>query len=195
MYFLKKGQKIRAWVDPPPSFGQCPKENVFLDALASLDLKLSVSQWFTFSGFRGPISVSFLICTSGKEYHSQAGSTRFLVNSIITVLQVIQVIQVVHLIQLIQVVQVWLPQLWPDFRVTSKEALWNKFTFILWILRNLISMNVYQARTGCRHICLLGGLWPANLAFYPQVLKFTGGFIWNCPRIRFHPLDPSNQLV
>ena len=24
------GQKIRAWVDPPPpSFGQCPKENVF----------------------------------------------------------------------------------------------------------------------------------------------------------------------
>ena len=29
MYFLKKGQKIRAWVDPPPSFGQCPKENIF----------------------------------------------------------------------------------------------------------------------------------------------------------------------
>ena len=56
-------------------------------------------------------------------------------------------------------------------------------------------MNVFQARTGCRHICLLGGLWPANLAFYPQVLKFTGGFIWNCPRIRFHPLDPCNQLV
>ena len=25
----KKGQKIRAWVDPPPLFGQCPKENVF----------------------------------------------------------------------------------------------------------------------------------------------------------------------
>ena len=25
----KKGQKIRAWVDPPPTFGQCPKENVF----------------------------------------------------------------------------------------------------------------------------------------------------------------------
>ena len=25
----KKGQKIRAWVDPPPSFGQCPKEKVF----------------------------------------------------------------------------------------------------------------------------------------------------------------------
>ena len=52
-----------------------------------------------------------------------------------------------------------------------------------------------RTRTGCRHICLLGGLWPANLAFYPQVLKFTGGFIWNCPRIRFHPLDPCNQLV
>ena len=29
MHFLKKGQKIRAWVDLPPSFGQCPKENVF----------------------------------------------------------------------------------------------------------------------------------------------------------------------
>ena len=29
MHFLKKGQKIQAWVDPPPSFGQCPKENVF----------------------------------------------------------------------------------------------------------------------------------------------------------------------
>ena len=29
MHFLKKGQKIWAWVDPPPSFGQCPKENVF----------------------------------------------------------------------------------------------------------------------------------------------------------------------
>ena len=52
-----------------------------------------------------------------------------------------------------------------------------------------------RTTTGCGHICLLGGLWPANLAFYPQVLKFTGGFIWNCPRIRFHPLDPCNQLV
>ena len=29
MHFLKEGQKIRAWVDPPPLFGQCPKENVF----------------------------------------------------------------------------------------------------------------------------------------------------------------------
>ena len=30
MHFLKKGQKIRAWVDPPPpSFGQCPKEKFF----------------------------------------------------------------------------------------------------------------------------------------------------------------------
>ena len=89
--------------------------------------------------------------------------------------------------------QVRLAHRWPNFRAISKEALWNKFTFIH--IMNRISMNVYQARTGCRHICLLGGLWPANLAFYPQVLKFTGGFIWNCPRIRFHPLDPSNQLV
>ena len=32
----KKGQKIRAWVDPPPSFGQCPKENVFFLLMSSL---------------------------------------------------------------------------------------------------------------------------------------------------------------
>ena len=32
----KKGQKIRAWVDPPPTFGQCPKENVFLLLMSSL---------------------------------------------------------------------------------------------------------------------------------------------------------------
>ena len=36
MYFLRKGQKIRAWVDPPPSFGQCPKENVFFPLRPSL---------------------------------------------------------------------------------------------------------------------------------------------------------------
>ena len=29
MRFLKKGQKIRARVNPPPSFGQCPKETFF----------------------------------------------------------------------------------------------------------------------------------------------------------------------
>ena len=32
----KKGQKIRAWVDPPPTFGQCPKENVFFEQMSSL---------------------------------------------------------------------------------------------------------------------------------------------------------------
>ena len=32
----KKGQKIRAWVDPPPLFGQCPKENVFFPLTPSL---------------------------------------------------------------------------------------------------------------------------------------------------------------
>ena len=33
----KKGQKIRAWVDPPPpTFGQCPKENVFFELMSSL---------------------------------------------------------------------------------------------------------------------------------------------------------------
>ena len=36
MHFLKKGQKIRAWVHPPPSFGQCPKENVFFSLMSSL---------------------------------------------------------------------------------------------------------------------------------------------------------------
>ena len=29
MHFLKEGQKIRAWVDPPPLFRKCPEENVF----------------------------------------------------------------------------------------------------------------------------------------------------------------------
>ena len=37
MRFLKEGQKIWAGVDPPPSFGQCLKENVFLiDAFPKL---------------------------------------------------------------------------------------------------------------------------------------------------------------
>ena len=35
MQFLKKGQNIRAWVGPPPSFGQCPKENVFFPLMSS----------------------------------------------------------------------------------------------------------------------------------------------------------------
>ena len=35
----KKGQKIRAWVDPPPpTFGQCPKENVFFLLMSSLKI-------------------------------------------------------------------------------------------------------------------------------------------------------------
>ena len=29
MHFLKKGQQIRAWVDPPPFLGKAPKEKVF----------------------------------------------------------------------------------------------------------------------------------------------------------------------
>ena len=36
MHFLKEGQKIWAWADPPPSFGQCPKENVFFPLTPSL---------------------------------------------------------------------------------------------------------------------------------------------------------------
>ena len=35
MHFFKKGQQIRAWVDIPPSFGQCPKENVFFPLMSS----------------------------------------------------------------------------------------------------------------------------------------------------------------
>ena len=35
----KKGQKIRAWVDPPPTFGQCPKEKVFFFLMSSLNSK------------------------------------------------------------------------------------------------------------------------------------------------------------
>ena len=33
----KKGQKIWAWVDPPPSFRQCPKETVFFHWCLPLD--------------------------------------------------------------------------------------------------------------------------------------------------------------
>ena len=36
MHFLKEGQKIQAWEDPPPLFGQCPKENVFFPLRPSL---------------------------------------------------------------------------------------------------------------------------------------------------------------
>ena len=36
MHFSKKGQKIWAWVDPPPLFGQCLKENVFFPLTPSL---------------------------------------------------------------------------------------------------------------------------------------------------------------
>ena len=41
MHFWKEGQKIWAWVDPPPththtSFGQCPKENVCFQLMSSL---------------------------------------------------------------------------------------------------------------------------------------------------------------
>ena len=40
MHFLKKGQKIRAWVDPPPSFGHCPKKRfVTIDVFPYLKTK------------------------------------------------------------------------------------------------------------------------------------------------------------
>ena len=44
--------------------------------------------------------------------------------------------------------------------------------------------------SGCRRICLLGGLWPANLTFYPPLLKFKVYCRWiylKLPRIRFLP--------
>ena len=53
----KKGQKIRAWVDPPPTFGQCPKENVFFSLMSSLtSQKLSMQ----FQYFRAEVDVSDL---------------------------------------------------------------------------------------------------------------------------------------
>ena len=41
----KKGQKIRAWVDPPPTFGQCPKENVFFLLMSSLRRAIKSDFW------------------------------------------------------------------------------------------------------------------------------------------------------
>ena len=38
---LKKGPKIRAWVDPPPpTFGQCPKVSDFFQRMPSLRVTL-----------------------------------------------------------------------------------------------------------------------------------------------------------
>ena len=44
MHFLKKGQKIRAWVDPPPSFGPERKEESFfsVDVFPKVTFMLSV---------------------------------------------------------------------------------------------------------------------------------------------------------
>ena len=50
MHFLKEGQKIRAWVGPPPSFGQCPKENVFFQLISSLTLQLLLFTHTRWSG-------------------------------------------------------------------------------------------------------------------------------------------------
>ena len=56
MHFLKEGQKIWAWVDPPPLFGQCPKENVFF-SIEVFPYRLSSwghtnSDWFIWRGFK-----------------------------------------------------------------------------------------------------------------------------------------------
>ena len=47
MHFLKEGEKIRAWVDPPaPLFGQCSKENVFFfNWPLPLGSKVSLGMW------------------------------------------------------------------------------------------------------------------------------------------------------
>ena len=36
MHFLKKGQKIRAWVDPPPHSGNARKKTFFFSLMSSL---------------------------------------------------------------------------------------------------------------------------------------------------------------
>ena len=41
MHFLKKGQKIRAWVDPPPHLGNARKKTCFFSLRPSLRSKLS----------------------------------------------------------------------------------------------------------------------------------------------------------
>ena len=49
----KKGQKIRAWVDPPPTFGQCPKENVFFELMSSLSRATAIGQSRTVAAKQG----------------------------------------------------------------------------------------------------------------------------------------------
>ena len=72
MHFLKKGQKIRAWVDPlPPSFRQCLKENVFfsidvfpyhhLKCLPSCVCKGNIWQKFGGGGIITPIFDALLL--------------------------------------------------------------------------------------------------------------------------------------
>ena len=54
----KGGQKIRAWVDPPPSFGQCLKENVFFLLRSSLSHNSSFKCFFFCPIFRTVLSPS-----------------------------------------------------------------------------------------------------------------------------------------
>ena len=55
---VKKGQKIRAWVNPP-LFGQCPKENVFFLMISSLRAPIGANNVLRVKDY----NVS--VCTSG----------------------------------------------------------------------------------------------------------------------------------
>ena len=42
MHFLKEGQKIRAWVDPPLLIRAMPEKNVFFQLISSLRPQISM---------------------------------------------------------------------------------------------------------------------------------------------------------
>ena len=62
MHFLQKGQKIRAWVDPPPLIRSMPEKNVFFLLMSSL--RTTASQDI-FVGFN-PLTI-----ISGQSYISE----------------------------------------------------------------------------------------------------------------------------
>ena len=51
-----------------------------LDVEAAIQQRKSEVKKFSVLVLSRPISVAFLICTSGKEFHSQAGSVNFVSN-------------------------------------------------------------------------------------------------------------------
>ena len=64
MHFLKKGQKIRAWVDPPPTFGQCLKENVFFSLGPSL-----INNLCTVPKNQNPFLIEFIFTIGADPVH------------------------------------------------------------------------------------------------------------------------------